>query len=463
MANGILCTNDFILASATTFSHSTEVTGYPAENVQIYQPGESYRTSALGPGSIFAENINRSIDVVACLYTNVTPHTNLCQQSNELDTTWTTTNLGVVQDTSNSALPGAAHGWSLTDNATAGNHSLFQDTASWVPDGLTTSFESKTWTASAYVSDGGSSLDCRLRMEAGTGHYVECSFDLGAGTAGTPSETGSVWGTPTATITSLTTLLGAHTWYRVTVTAEATGASSEGPSARLLLESGGNISYSGGSNSIKAQGLMVENAATAGTWVANTTDTGAFWKLDEGVGATELFLNVPCVSGDLSTWPYVHLVRKFSESACGTAEVYIHDPNNLDGYIEMGNLIVAKSFQPTYNIDNDWTLGWAEEGGSDRSPGGQLYRPVNKRYRRLSMRHSWLTEAEAYEEAFEIDRRVGRSEGVLAVVDPDSEYAHKWTLWGLQDTTNDILSRRYVTGLQSRVYAKEWAIIEALP
>ena len=79
------------------------------------------------------------------------------------------------------------------------------------------------------------------------------------------------------------------------------------------------------------------------------------------------------------------------------------------------------------------------------------------------MAHTWLTESEAWEEAFEIDRRAGRSEGVLVSIDPSGTYAHQQTIWGLQEDVTGVVHRTWSKSEGATVYAKEWDFLEALP
>ena len=129
MANAILCHNELIKDSAVTFRHSTEVSGYPAENVQIYQPGVCYRTSTVAAGYIQADSVYSPCDTFAALYTNVTRHRNCLKNSNELDEAdWTTQNLTPSENSSNYCVSGAPKSWLLTDDATSGPHDIRQRT-----------------------------------------------------------------------------------------------------------------------------------------------------------------------------------------------------------------------------------------------------------------------------------------------------------------------------------------------
>jgi hypothetical protein len=79
------------------------------------------------------------------------------------------------------------------------------------------------------------------------------------------------------------------------------------------------------------------------------------------------------------------------------------------------------------------------------------------------MEHQYLTEAEALADAFELQRKVGRSRGVLVSVDPSGTYANETTIWGLLDTPASLTRRAYSTTLGGNVYQATWEVIEALP
>jgi hypothetical protein len=469
MANAILCHNDLLTDSAVTFRHSTEVSGYEAENVQIYQPGVAYRTSTVAAGYIQADSIYSPCDTFAALYTNVTRHRNSLKNSNELDEAdWTTQNLGVAVNSSNYCVAGAPQSWTLTDDATSGQHDIRQ--ALNVPENAGhVDWESDYWTIAFYVAQGTGDIDARLRLEASSGYYLQCSFDLSAGTAGSVSEDGSGrWENGSASITAVDPLFGSKSWYRIVLSGEYTSATATSdPTARLMLESGGSVSYSGSSDSILAHCATGENGASASAWVETTTGHAAFFKVEEYTPVTDGGTIVGwqhAAQTDMTGWDYMHLVAHLSApySVSPAVRLTIYDPQNADGYIEMGNYIVANSFKPNTNAAT-YSIRWNEEGDSSRSIGGQLYRPRNSTNRVLAMEHQFLTEAEAMTEALDLQRRVGRSRGVLASVDPVGSYVHRQTLWGLLNQTQDIVRRAYSTTLGGNVYSTTWEVIEALP
>jgi hypothetical protein len=468
MANGIICTNELVTASGVTFTHSTEVAGYPAENVQIYQPGESFRTSVLNPGYVEATlAAPQAMGTFAGLYTNATRHPNLLRYSNDFDNAggdWTNNKITMgIDDTGDVPIAGISDSKVMTSDGTSGEH--YVDQGFILP-------ASQAWDyflGSAYFMELPVAGNICIEINDGGTRYIRAFFDVTNGTfdsetrsAGTRADTG--YG-----IESITPAVGSGDWYRIYVAGGFSSVVSTVGIRVYITDDSHNLTHSGSLSPFQlAAAMLTMDPDTLASQQSPPTyydeSSGlraALWNVD--TDSTDLEWRQVTLT-DLSDWEFAHLVGNLSASTTSdTVRLNVYDPDNTDGYIEIGNLIVAQSFQPTVNIDADWSISWAEDGGSRRAPGGQLYRPVNKRYRRLNMRHSWLTEAEAMAESFEIDRKVGRSEGVLAVVDPDSDYAHQWAIWGLQDDISETMARRYVRGMSSRVYSKEWNIVEALP
>jgi len=480
MSNGIICTNDLIIANGVTFTSSTEVSGYPKENVQIYQPGESFRTSVIDLGWLQADFVEvKPFDTLGVLYSNATAHRNLLQQSNTLDTSpWNKTNVTVTEgDEASLPVGGIGQSCYITDDATSGQHKVAQNWTAPGSGGLTHT----TLTFGAYVAGvvGAAITECKLRIVDGSSNYCEVVFDLSTGTAASVATGGAEPFTAgAAAISPVASAVGSATWYEVILSGISGNATATGYSARILLMDGnGNGTYSGSSDSLLVNGATLEVGAprrpsptsilgdpSRSVPVATTTDTGALIRVTDSAGTIAGSEWNQLASGDTTSSGFTQWIKKFSSTVyADQPKVWIFDPDNADGYLEIGNFVVGTAFQPGKNIGSDWHVGWAEEGTSARAPGGQLYRPVNKRYRRAHMAHTWLTESEAWNEAYEIDRLVGRSEGVLVSIDPDGDHSDRQTIWGVQEELGAVVHRTYSTSEGGTVYAKEWDFIEALP
>lgn len=463
MANATICTNDLITASGVTFTSSTEVSGYPAENVQIYQPGESFRTSVVDLGWLQADfGPVKGFDEVGVLYTNGTAHRNLLKQSNTLNTSpWTKTNVSVTEG-SEASIPVGGLGQTcvITDDATSAEHKVVQTWTAPGSGGLTHT----PMTVGALVA-GLSITKCRLKIEDNSGNNARVDFDLSAGTAtSVTTGGGSPFTAGSATITAVSSAVGSSDWYEVALTATPGSAVATTYTMTIYLMVGGAISYSGSSEILLVNGSTFELGSSKSNPFATTTDTGALIRIKDSAGTISGSEWGHLVGEDLTDQDFVHWVLKYSTTIyADQPTVWIFDPDNADGYFEIGNYVVAKSFQPSKNIGSDWHITWAEDGSSSRTPGGQLFRPVNKRYRLGHMAHTWLTESEAWGEAYEIDRKAGRSEGVLVSINPDGTYANKQTLWGLQQDIGGVVHRTYSKSEGGLVFAKEWNFAEALP
>ena len=100
-------------------------------------------------------------------------------------------------------------------------------------------------------------------------------------------------------------------------------------------------------------------------------------------------------------------------------QVEIDDTTNSDGYVEIGRLFISEAFTPSTNMSWGKNLSWNDESKIDTSLGGSIYFDEKVKYRSLAFNMDWLTDTEAYERVFEIQRIVGTTGEVF--VFPDYE------------------------------------------
>ncbi len=101
-------------------------------------------------------------------------------------------------------------------------------------------------------------------------------------------------------------------------------------------------------------------------------------------------------------------------------KVAITDTSNADGYVQIGRLFISAVWQPAVNYDYGWSLGFETDTGVEKALGGQEYfdRRTGRRIFRCQL--SWLSEQEAYERAWEIQRSLGYDGEVFALIDPEN-------------------------------------------
>jgi len=101
-------------------------------------------------------------------------------------------------------------------------------------------------------------------------------------------------------------------------------------------------------------------------------------------------------------------------------KVLISDTDNADGYVQIGRLFISPVWQPTVNYDYGASLGFETDTQIEKALGGQEYfdRRVGRRVFRCQL--SWLSEQEAYERAWEIQRSLGYDGEVFVMTDPNN-------------------------------------------
>lgn len=139
--------------------------------------------------------------------------------------------------------------------------------------------------------------------------------------------------------------------------------------------------------------------------------------------------------------PAVHLIPLATGNPDPLHQRYLRldlsDPENPDGRIDLGQLVVSPVWQPSVNAQFGWELEWIDESPRMRSRGGQVYVDARPAFRRLTLTLSELGRDEIYAQGYELQRRLGLGKPAVVVVDPtDPTHLHRLTLYGaLQRTT----------------------------
>ena len=137
--------------------------------------------------------------------------------------------------------------------------------------------------------------------------------------------------------------------------------------------------------------------------------------------------------------------------------IELDDAANPDGYLEAGRLIVAPAWEPTINLQYNWSLEQVDESRIVRSRGGQAYVDSKPKFRRLKFTLSDLQRDEMLGNAYELERLKGKGGDVLIMVDPDdAQHIHRQTVYGhLADTSA-------ITNPYSTRFSKEFTIEELI-
>jgi hypothetical protein len=108
------------------------------------------------------------------------------------------------------------------------------------------------------------------------------------------------------------------------------------------------------------------------------------------------------------------------------ARLEIIDTSNADGYIEIGRLFIGPALAPADNYSKGAEAGYQDRSGVQQSLGGIDYFDEKPVRRTFSFALDWLTVAEAYNQALELQRLCGITKEVLLIVDPaDTTYNQK--------------------------------------
>lgn len=99
--------------------------------------------------------------------------------------------------------------------------------------------------------------------------------------------------------------------------------------------------------------------------------------------------------------------------------INISDEDNVDGYVQIGCLLAGVPFVPAVNISFGASLGVVDDSRAERGVGSGLYAQQKPKRRRVSAPLEYLTEDEALGDLSDMQESVGRSKGVLFILDPE--------------------------------------------
>lgn len=123
---------------------------------------------------------------------------------------------------------------------------------------------------------------------------------------------------------------------------------------------------------------------------------------------------------DVSYLPKVHICLLDESIFCRSVDVEIFDADNLDGYIKVGRLITAPQWQPAINISYGAALGWEDNTEVSTSLSGTEFFNKKNKNRVAVVRLDFMDYTEATNMALGMTGRLGVSEEVFFVFDPDN-------------------------------------------
>lgn len=134
----------------------------------------------------------------------------------------------------------------------------------------------------------------------------------------------------------------------------------------------------------------------------------------------------------------------------------LFDGANPAGFLQLGRLFIGPIWQPSINMNLDWSVGWEDPSEVVRSIGGTITVDERPRYRVLSFVLDHLPEAEALVNITDyLDRRKGISGDMVVIPQPlkPDTWAHE-ALYGRQRRL-DALRSPYVDFRRARAFEIE--------
>lgn len=117
--------------------------------------------------------------------------------------------------------------------------------------------------------------------------------------------------------------------------------------------------------------------------------------------------------------PSVFFYLHTSEVSGRYVLVDISDEDNVDGYVEIGCFLAGVPFVPAVNVGFGASVGVVDDSRAERGIGAGFYAQSKPKRRRVAGPIDYLTQSEALTDLYDMKDAVGRSKGVLFMLDPD--------------------------------------------
>ncbi len=102
-------------------------------------------------------------------------------------------------------------------------------------------------------------------------------------------------------------------------------------------------------------------------------------------------------------------------------KIEFDDVTNSSGYIEIGRVFASKAWRPAFNLSYGASVYWNPYFDVTMSLGGSKYFSPKSSTRRMKFSLNFLTKAEAYQKAFEMQRALGADGELLVALDTDDQ------------------------------------------
>jgi len=109
-------------------------------------------------------------------------------------------------------------------------------------------------------------------------------------------------------------------------------------------------------------------------------------------------------------------------------------------YLEIGRIFLGPIWQPSRGITYGWSAACVDPSSRSRSRGGQVFVDVRPKFRVLDLEVAFLSEAEIYANAFEIDRANGVNKDILVIPIVGGSHVSEQAVFGLVSQTTPIVN-----------------------
>lgn len=94
------------------------------------------------------------------------------------------------------------------------------------------------------------------------------------------------------------------------------------------------------------------------------------------------------------------------------------DSNNAAGYVQLGRVFIGPAWQPTINMSYGASTGWETKTVAQEARSGAEYFDRRSPYRFEKFSLDWMSQDEAFINAFELARRAGIDQEIVFIHDP---------------------------------------------
>ena len=200
-------------------------------------------------------------------------------------------------------------------------------------------------------------------------------------------------------------------------------------------------------------------AFTGSTWTVRRLPTNELiWPLSAGYGASawgdfqwdgneDIFINSVFTVRPpaLQVFPNGGIVAQYYH-------ISLADPTNTQSYLDISKLIVSPGWQPSVNVEKNWSIKYVDKSKRTFSKGSQLYVDSVPQYKEIAVTFSNLDKTEMMQNLAEVDRQLGAGIPMLMILDPTnianlstlSIYGSQPSLTPLVETHKDLTKKTLI-------------------